>query len=101
MLLMDVLWFQMGFGLFIILILISLGFKFRNDDFKVNDEKIIKTVRKKLIENGYENFELDSIISLDNPKITTVIVTARYQEIALEIDDHTGKIINMERISRP
>ncbi len=97
---MDVLWFQMGFGLFIILILISLGLKSRNYNLKINDENIIKIIRKKLSEHGYDHFELNSIITLDNPKITTVVVTAGYREIALEIDMVYGKILTMERIAR-
>lgn len=92
-------WFQIGFGL-IVIILISLGFKSKNYNLKINDENIIKIVRKKLLENGYDNFELNSIITLDNPKITSVVVTAGYQEIALEIDMVSGKILTMERIAR-
>lgn len=96
----DIFWFQIGFELFIVIILISLGLKSKNYNLKINDENIIKIVRKKLLENGYDNFELNSIITLDNPKITSVVVTAGYQEIALEIDMVSGKILTMERIAR-
>ena len=96
----DIFWFQIGFGLFIVIILISLGLKSKNHNLKINDENIIKIIRKKLLENGYDNFKLNSIITLDNPKITSVVVTTGYQEIALEIDMVSGAILTMERIAR-
>ena len=96
---MVVFWFQVGFGLFIILILIALGIKALKEKNIVNDEKIIKIVRDELDKDGFDYFELESIISLDKPNVTSVIVSVGYLEIALEIDNNSGKIINKERIA--
>ena len=92
-----VFWFQVGFGLFVILILIALGIKSLKEKTTITDEKTIQIVREKLLQNEYYPFELISIITIEN--ITTVIVDVGYQEIALEIDKETGIINNIERIS--
>jgi len=94
---MMVFWFQVGFGLFVILILIALGIKSLKEKTTITDEKTIQIVREKLLQNEYYPFELISIITIEN--ITTVIVDVGYQEIALEIDKETGIINNIERIS--
>lgn len=92
-----VFWFQVGFGLFVILILIALGIKSLKEKTTITDEKTIQIVREKLLQNEYYPFELISIITIEN--ITTVIVDVGYQEIALEIDKETGIINNIERIA--
>ena len=94
---MMVFWFQVGFGLFVILILIAIGIKSLKEKTTITDEKTIQIVREKLLQNEYYPFELISIITIEN--ITTVIVDVGYQEIALEIDKETGIINNIERIS--
>jgi hypothetical protein len=94
---MMVFWFQVGFGLFVILILIALGIKSLKEKTTITDEKTIQIVREKLLQNEYYPFELISIITIEN--ITTVIVDVGYQEIALEIDKETGIINNIERIA--
>ena len=97
---MIVFWFQVGFGLFVILILIALGIKISKEKKRiVNDEKILKIVRDELDKDGFDYFELESIISLDNPNVTSVIVRVGYLEIAIEIDNNSGKIISKERIA--
>ncbi len=97
---MTIFWFQIGFGLFIIFVLVILWIKFSKEDITTNDEKVLKIIRKELEQDGYYNFELESVISLDKPNITTIIVNVGYQEIALEIDNGSGKIISKERIAR-
>ncbi|MBC8516667.1 MAG: hypothetical protein ISR81_02670 [Nitrosopumilus sp.] len=97
---MAIFWFQIGFGLFIIFILVMLWLKFSKEDTTTNDDEVLKIIRKELEQDGYYNFELESIISLDKPKITTVIVNVGYQEIALESDKESGEIISKERIAR-
>ena len=94
---MMVFWFQVGFGLFVILILIAIGIKSLKEKTTITDEKTIQIVREKLLQNEYYPFELISIITIEN--ITTVIVDVGYQEIALEIDKETGIINNIERIA--
>lgn len=97
---MIIFWFQIGFGLFLILILIALGIKFSKGQNIVNDEKILKIVKKELEQDGLDHYELKSIISINKPNVTTVIVSVGYQEIALEIDNNSEKIISKERIAR-
>ena len=94
-----VFWFQLGFGLFIILILIALGIKVSKEKNTVNDEKVLKIVRDELDKDGFDYFELESIISLDNSNVTSVIVRVGYLEIAIEIDNNSGEIISKERIA--
>jgi hypothetical protein len=95
---MILFWFQVGFGLFVILILIALGIKSLKEKTTITDEKTIQIVREKLLQDDHYHFELVSIITMG--KITTVIVNIGYQEIALEIDKESGTIRSVERISR-
>jgi hypothetical protein len=96
-----VFWFQVGFGLFLILILIVLGIKYSKDKTKlVNDEKIIKIVEDELDKDGFSYFELQSITSMTEPNVTSVVVNTGYLEIAIEIDNDSGRIVSKERISR-
>jgi hypothetical protein len=95
---MILFWFQVGFGLFVILILIALGIKSLKEKTTITDEKTIQIVRDKLLHDDHYHFELISIITID--KITTVIVNVGYQEIALEIDKESGIIRSVERIAR-
>jgi hypothetical protein len=94
-------WFQVGFGLFLILILIGLGIKASKDKPKsLGDEKILEIVKNKLDEDEFNHFELESIVSLNTPNITSVIAKTDYLEIAIEVDNYSGKIISKERLAR-
>ena len=96
-----VFWFQVGFDLLLILILIGLGIRASRYKTKpLGDEKIIKIVEEELNKDGFNNFELKSIVSLNSPNITSVIVSTNYLEIAMEIENYSGKIINKERLVR-
>lgn len=97
---MSLFWFEIGFGMLIILILIVLSIKFPKVKTRINDEKALKIVHDELEKDGYYNFELESITSIDNPNITSVIVRIGYQEIGIEIDKNLGEIISKERIAR-
>ena len=97
---MSLFWFEIGFGLLIILILIALSIKFSKTKTTMNDEEALKIVHDELEKNGYYNFELESITSIDNPNITSVIVRIGYQEMGIEIDKNSGEIISKERIAR-
>ena len=75
-------WFQVGFGLLLILILIGLGIKASKDKPKsLGDEKILEIVKNKLDEDEFNHFELESIVSLNAPNITSVIAKTDYIEI--------------------
>ena len=94
-------WFQVGFGLLLILILIGLGIKSSKDKPKsLGDEKILEIVKNKLDEDEFNHFELESIVSLNTPNITSVIAKTDYLEIAIEVDNYSGKIISKERLAR-
>ena len=94
-------WFQVGFGLLLILILIGLGIRASRYKTKpLGDEKIIKIVGEELDKDGFNNFELKSIVSLNSPNITSVIVSSNYLEIGMEVDNYSGKIISKERLAR-
>lgn len=88
----------MGFGLFLIIILIILGIKFSKEKKFLDDEKIIKIVREKLYQDGIDYFELESVVSLGDPNFSTVIINAKHSKIALEIDNDSGKILNKEKL---
>lgn len=93
--------FQIAFGLVLILILVLLGIKSSTDKKKlIDDEKALKIINESLEKNGYDNFELESIVSMSEPNITSVIVNTGYLQIALEIDNNSGKILNTEKIAR-
>jgi hypothetical protein len=94
-------WFQVGFGLLLILILIGLGIKTSKDKKKsLDDEKILEIVKDELDKDGFNHFELQSIVSLNAPDITSVIASTDYLEIAVEVDSNSGKIISKERLAR-
>lgn len=91
-------WF-LGFGLLLILILIAFEIKNSRDKKKpIDDEKMIKIIKDELDKNGFNSFELESIVSMNDPDITSIIVNVGYIEIALEIDNNSGRIIHKERI---
>ncbi len=94
-------WFQVGFGLLLILILIELGIKASKDKPKIlGDEKILEIIKNKLDEDEFNHFELESIVSLNTPNITSVIAKTDYIEIAIEVDNYSGKILSKERVAR-
>jgi len=95
-----VFWFQTGFGLFVILILVALGIKFSKEKNIVNDENMLKIVKEELDQDGFDHYELKSIISTNKPNVTSIIVNVDYQEIAIEVDNNSEKIISKERIAR-
>lgn len=96
---MVLFWFQVGFGLLIILVLLVLMIK-SHARISLNDSKVLKIIQEELENEGYDNFELESITSLDKPHITSVIVNANHQEIGLEVDYKTCKILSREKIDR-
>lgn len=94
-------WFQIGFGLLLILISIGLGIRASKDKTKLlDDEKILDIVKKESDKADFNHFELKSIVSLNTPNITSVIASTNYLEIAMEVDNHSGKIISKERLAR-
>jgi len=53
-----ILWFQTGFELFLILILIALGIKFSKEKNIVNDKNMLKIVKDELVQDGFDHYEL-------------------------------------------
>lgn len=93
--------FQIVFGLLIILVLILFGFYSLRDKKKIlDDEKSLKIINNVVEKKGYDNFEVESIVSINEPNITSVIINTGYLQIALEIDNNSGKILNNEKIAR-
>jgi ABC-type protease/lipase transport system fused ATPase/permease subunit len=93
--------FQLAFGLLLILILVVLAFYNSRDKKKIfDDEKTLKIINDALEKKGYDNFEVVSIMSMNESNITYVIVNAGYLQIALEVDNNFGKILNTEKIAR-
>ncbi len=85
-------WFQIGFGLLIILILITLGIQTSKEKKKImDDEKTFQIVKSELAKDGHDYFELESIISLDKPHVISVIVNTGFLQIGLEIDNKKVK----------
>ena len=72
----------------------------RESKLGINDDHIIKNIEKELELDGIEHFELKSIVSLNDSEITSVIVDTGHQEIVIEIDNITGKIIHKEKLAR-
>lgn len=77
-----------------------MGIKFSNRRDLISDEKILKIIQKELNQRDINHYELKSIVSLNKPNITSVIINTRFQEIALEIDNDSKTIQNIERIAR-
>lgn len=65
----------------------------------LDDQQILKLVEKYLDDDSVEKYEVTSIVSLDKEK-TTVIVNTGHLDIALEINNVTGKIISKEKLIR-
>ncbi len=66
----------------------------------LDDQHILKLVEKYLDSDSIEKYEVTSIVSLDKEKTTTVIVNTGHLDIALEINNVTGKIISKEKLIR-
>ncbi len=94
-------WFDIGFVLIVGSVVVWLMLKTRRwGKLGIDDDHIIKSIEKELEFDGIEHFELKSIVSLNDSKITSVIVNIGHQEIAIEVDNITGKIIHKEKLAR-
>jgi hypothetical protein len=88
----------MGFGLLIIMTLLGLAIKpSKGKDTITNDDEIALNKAKQELEN-YDHYEIESIESLG--KNTTVIANTGSLEIAIDIDNKTGKTLSKEKIAR-
>lgn len=84
-----------------IIILLALAIKTSRDNNQIlNDEKVLKSVKKEMYNDGIDHYELESVTSLGTKNFTSVIVNTGFMEIALEIDNKMGDVISKERIAR-
>ena len=91
-------WFEIGFGLLIIMTLLGLAIKSSKEkDAITNDDEIALNKAKQELEN-YDHYEIESIESLG--KNTTVIANTGSLEISIDIDNKTGKTLSKEKIAR-
>ena len=93
-------WIEIGFGVFMILCLITIAIKTSQSKFRNDDELALDIVKEEMYADGYTNFELESITSLEDAKITTVIVNTGFTEIYFEVDMNSGKIYTKEKLAR-
>jgi len=66
----------------------------------IDDQKALDIVKKNLELDFIQKYEVTSIVSLDKEKITTVIVNTDPIDIAFEIDNATGLVLNKEKLIR-
>ena len=91
-------WLEMGFGLLIIMTLLGLALKpSKEKDAVTNDDEIALNKARQELDN-YDYYEIESIESLG--KNTTVIANTGSLEIAIDIDNKTGKTLSKEKIAR-
>jgi hypothetical protein len=91
-------WLEIGFGLLIIMTLLGLAVKSskENDAITNDDEIALNKARQEL--DRYDYYEIESIESLG--KNTTVIANTGSLEVAIDIDNKTGKTLSKEKIAR-
>ena len=88
----------MGFGLLIIMTLLGLAIKPSKEKGTItNDDEIALNKAKQELEN-YDHYEIESIESLGQN--TTVIANTGSLEVAIDIDNRTGKTLSKEKIAR-
>lgn len=98
---MSLIWFETGFELSIMMVLLGLAikkFERKTATTNNNDENVLNKARQELNEDNYDYYDIESIESLGQN--TTVIANTGSLEIAIEVDNKTGKILNKEKIAR-
>ena len=66
----------------------------------IDDQTVLDVVKKNLELDFIGQYELTSIVSLDEEKVTTVIVNTGSIDIAFEIDNETGNVLTKEKLIR-
>lgn len=66
----------------------------------INDELALKTVQRELQDDNVDPYEISSITSLEGTKTTSIIVDTGSANIALEIDQNSGRIVYKEKLLR-
>ena len=88
----------MGLRLLIIMMLLGLTAKpSKEKDVITNDDEIVLNKARQELDI-YDYYEIESIESLG--KNTTVIANTGSLEIAIDIDNKTGKTLSKEKIAR-
>lgn len=100
---MSLFWVEIGFELSLVMVLLGLTIKTlegktATTDNDNDDENVLNKTSQELNEDNYDYYEIESIESLGQN--TTVIANTGSLEIAIEIDNKTGKILNKEKIAR-
>lgn len=96
-------WLEIWIGFFIMMGVISfliLTSSIRPSTKIVNDQDALQMVEEVMKNDSIDHYEVTSIISNPETNVTTVIITTGIIEIALEIDNHAGKILSKERLAR-
>lgn len=63
-----------------------------------DDERVLEAAIEFLTREGYDNYELESIITVDSPAITTVVANVGSIKLSLEVDNKSLKVLNSEKI---
>ena len=83
-----------------VIAIITLAIKYSRGKETIDDQKVLDILRKDLEDDITGNYEISSIVSLDDSHITTVIVHTQYYDLAVEIDNVSGKILRKEKLIR-
>ena len=100
---MSLFWIELWIGFFIVMSLLAVAImtsSFRPITRGSNDQDALQITKETLDNDGIEYYEVTSITPIDDTDVTTVIVHTGTMEIALEIDNNSGKLISKERIAR-
>ena len=91
---------ELWIGVFLVIAIISLAVKYSRGRETLDDQKVLDILRKELQDDITGSYEISSIVSLDESHITTVIVHTQYYDLAVEIDNISGKILRKEKLIR-
>ena len=96
-------WIEVWIGVFMVLAFVAVAVlmsSFKPTMKIANDNDALKIVHETLDNADIEYYEVTSITTRDDTNITTVIVTTGFLNIALEIDNKSGKVISKERVTK-
>jgi len=65
---------------------------------RISDEDVLQIVKETLEIDELRNYEVISIVRIQETNTTTVLVESSITEFAIEIDDLTCKVISKEKL---